>query len=117
MIQRIDRSALTEELTRTVLEVPGVAFPRPRLTNLLGAAPTASGTGGRPVGTSSAGVRVRGGDGGGPWHVEVRLVALHADRTLDVARAARHAVEERLDALLPGSTPRADVSVTVTGGV
>ncbi|MFF4873293.1 hypothetical protein ACIPQA_28035 [Streptomyces sp. NPDC090109] len=116
MIQRIDRSALTEEIARTVLEVPGVAFLRPGLTNLLGGGPATSGADGRRVGTSAAGVRVRGG-ADGPWHVEIRLVALHADRTLDVARAARRAVEERLDALLPGGVPRADVSVTVTGRV
>ncbi|RSS82066.1 hypothetical protein EF919_39810 [Streptomyces sp. WAC02707] len=116
MIQRIDRSALTEEIARTVLEVPGVAFLRPGLANLLGAASAASGADARQAGVSSAGVRVRGG-ADGPWHVEIRLVALHADRTLDVARAARRAVEEHLAALLPKSAPRADVTVTVTGRV
>ncbi|MFE3294249.1 hypothetical protein [Streptomyces sp. NPDC059201] len=48
--------------------------------------------------------------------VEVRLVALRSRRSVDVARAARTAVEARLAALLPAQTVgAAQVSVTITG--
>ncbi|MFG3039252.1 hypothetical protein ACGFYZ_20370 [Streptomyces sp. NPDC048330] len=111
MTLRISRAALTQEIARAVRDVPGVAFLRPGLADLLRAAPASADTGGAH---SGAGVRVRGG-GGAPWHVEVRLVALSENRTVDVARAARRAVEALLDGLAAQEAARAHVSVTVTG--
>ncbi|WP_329282319.1 hypothetical protein [Streptomyces sp. NBC_01451] len=49
------------------------------------------------------------------WRVEISLVALRHIRGVDVARAARHAGEERVAALFPAETTPAQVSVTVTG--
>ncbi|WP_435057095.1 hypothetical protein [Streptomyces sp. bgisy060] len=115
MASHTARTALAEEIARVVREVPGVAFLRPRLTGLLKPAVVPG-----PVGSGSAttaGVRLREDEAAGTWHVEVRLVALGGDRVLDVARAARRTVEERLDALLPGGAARAHVTVTVTGRV
>ncbi|MFJ6104416.1 hypothetical protein ACIQHY_25840 [Streptomyces sp. NPDC092359] len=110
------RVTLSEEIARAVLEVPGVAFLRPRLSGLLRPSAGASGTDGASPGTS-AGISVREAEGGGSWDVGVRLVALSNDRTLEVARAARRAVEDRLESLLPGGAARAHVTVTVTGRV
>ncbi|MFJ9428447.1 hypothetical protein ACIRQY_02185 [Streptomyces sp. NPDC101490] len=106
------RVTLSEEIARAVLEVPGVAFLRPRLSGLLRSSAGAPG----PDGTS-AGISVREAEGGGSWDVGVRLVALSNDRTLEVARAARRAVEDRLESLLPGGAAHAHVTVTVTGRV
>ncbi|MER7956957.1 hypothetical protein [Streptomyces sp. NPDC096030] len=116
MKSRITRIELTEEIARTVRGVPGVAFLRPRLTGLRRATQSVPPPGGSGSGTA-AGVRVREGADGTSWHVEVRLVALHGDRTLDVARAVRKVVEGRCDALLSGDADRTHVSVVVTGRV
>ncbi|MFD4370691.1 hypothetical protein [Streptomyces sp. NPDC058486] len=113
--QPLTRAALADDIARTARNVPGVAFLRPGLSGLLRAGlPVASRT--TAASSSSAGVRVRGGDGTSPLQVEVRLVALRSRRSVDVARAARTAVEARLAALLPAQTVgAAQVSVTITG--
>ncbi|MER5963544.1 hypothetical protein [Streptomyces sp. NPDC002057] len=111
----LTRAALADDIARTARNVPGVAFLRPGLSGLLrDGLPFASRA--TAASLSSAGVRLRGGDGTSPLQVEVRLVALRSNRAVDVARAARSAVEVRLAALLPAQTVgAARVSVTVTG--
>ena len=106
-------ATLTEEIARAVEDLPGVAFLRPGLTGLLRSAlprPDRS-----TATTASAGVRVSRPSGAEPWRVEISLVALRHMRGVDVARAARCAVEERVAALFPTETTPAQVSVTVTG--
>ncbi|WP_329285599.1 hypothetical protein [Streptomyces sp. NBC_00691] len=113
--QPLTRSALADDIARAARNVPGVAFLRPGLSGLLRdglrrPSPAAAAS------SSSAGVRVHGGDRTSPLRVEVRLVVLRSSRTVDVARAVRSVVEARLAALLPGRTAgAARVSVTVTG--
>ncbi|MGW5533278.1 hypothetical protein ACWER6_03470 [Streptomyces sp. NPDC004009] len=72
------------------------------------AAWTGPGTGRRPA----AGVRLTPGPGG--RHVDVQVVASRRDRTVDVARAVRTAVQAHLSALPPGR-PADRVTATVTG--
>ncbi|MEW2162785.1 Asp23/Gls24 family envelope stress response protein [Streptomyces sp. NPDC007084] len=101
---------LTEALARTVLDVPGVAFLKPGLTDLL-----RSRTGAEPArpGARTAGIRVTRREESEPWEVDVRIVARKERRSVDVARATRQAVEESLAVLLPDG--KASVRVTVTG--
>ncbi|MFJ9633227.1 hypothetical protein ACIQPR_13250 [Streptomyces sp. NPDC091280] len=108
---------LTEEIARAVEQVPGVAFLKPGLTDRLRSAvqPGVPRPGRNTAATSSAGVRVSRPSGSAGWHVEISLVALRETRGVDVARAARRTVEERVAALFPAETAQARVSVTVTG--
>ncbi|MFG2307259.1 hypothetical protein ACGFS9_01005 [Streptomyces sp. NPDC048566] len=101
---------LTEALARTVLEVPGVAFLKPGLTELLRAR---TGSGAARAGAHTAGIRVTRRGTSDPWEVDVRIVARGERRTVDVARATRRALEEALEVLLPDG--KASVRVTVTG--
>ncbi|GEJ99371.1 hypothetical protein NHG22_10775 [Streptomyces sp. ATE26] len=101
---------LGEDVARVVAGVPGVAFLKPGLAARLRSAWSGPGTGRRPA----AGVRLTPGPGG--WHVDVQLVASRRDRTVDVARAVRTAVQTHLAALSPGRpADRVTVTVTVTG--
>ncbi|MFD6920311.1 Asp23/Gls24 family envelope stress response protein [Streptomyces sp. NPDC059944] len=101
---------LTEALARTVLDVPGVAFLKPGLGDLLR---SRTGAGAGRAGRQPAGIRVTRGDGSEPWEVDVRIVVRKERRGVDVARATRQALEESLATLLPDSN--ASVRVTVTG--
>ncbi|MEU6840438.1 hypothetical protein ABZ930_01020 [Streptomyces sp. NPDC046716] len=107
---------LSQDIARAVASLPDVAFLKPdlagRLRSALSRPEAAEPTG--PV--SSAGVRLTGPvDGTGPWRVEIQLVARGRARTVDVARAARRAAQEHLDAALPEQAVPAHVTVTVTG--
>ncbi|WP_405949511.1 hypothetical protein OG588_26725 [Streptomyces prunicolor] len=106
-------ATLTEEIARAVEDLPGVAFLKPGLTGLLRSALPRSDR--STAATASAGVRVSRPSGAEPWRVEISLVALRHVRGVDVARAARRTVEERVAALFPAETMPAQVSVTVTG--
>ncbi|WP_405550644.1 hypothetical protein [Streptomyces sp. NBC_01171] len=114
MTDRALRTMLTEEIAAAVEAVPGVAFLRPGLGGRLRSAlprGTSGANGGRAV---PSGVRLSQPDEGGPWQVEIHVVARGHVRTLDVARAVGRAVEVRLAGLLPGRrAPK--VTVTVTG--
>ncbi|MGW5373565.1 hypothetical protein ACWES4_35970, partial [Streptomyces sp. NPDC004011] len=65
-----------------------------------------------PAPRPAAGVRLTPGPGG--RHVDVQVVASRRDRTVDVARAVRTAVQAHLSALPPGR-PADRVTATVTG--
>ncbi|NEB56225.1 Asp23/Gls24 family envelope stress response protein [Streptomyces griseus] len=90
--------------------VPGVAFLRPGVADLLRNRITertprrASLTANR-----TPGVRV-GRDEGDGWHIDIRLVLRRGHRALDVTRAVRAAVV----AVLP-EEPVASLRITVTG--
>lgn len=93
--------------------VPGVAFLRPGVVDLLRTriaerAPRRT----RTNGAGAPGVRVGRDEITGGWHVDVRLVLHRGHRVLDVTRAVRAAV---LAAVPDGA--RVSVRVTVTGVV
>ncbi|MDG9694911.1 Asp23/Gls24 family envelope stress response protein [Streptomyces mutabilis] len=105
------RDALAGTVARVAAEVPGVAFLRPGLAELIrGSARTGTP---RTAGRTPAGVRVTRGSGTGPWEVDVQLVVRRGHRALTVARAVRDAVSAALARTAPG----AQVTVTVTGAV
>ncbi|MFE2423304.1 hypothetical protein [Streptomyces hokutonensis] len=106
-------ATLTEEIARAVEDLPGVAFLKPGLTGLLRSTLPRSDR--STPAASSAGVRVSRPSGAEGWHVEISLVALRHMRGVDVARAARRTVEERVAALFPAETTPAQVRVTITG--
>ncbi|MDI3098338.1 MULTISPECIES: hypothetical protein [Streptomyces] len=105
------RDPLAATVARVTAEVPGVAFLRPGLAELIrGSARTgAPATAGR----TPAGVRVTRGSGAGPWEVDVQIVVHRDHRALTVARAVRDAVTAALAERAPG----AQVTVTVTNAV
>ncbi|MEU1279271.1 hypothetical protein [Streptomyces sp. NPDC005805] len=103
--------ALVAAAAEAALSVPGVAFLRPGFGGLLRSALSARSREADPT----AGVRLVRGDGSGPWRVEVRVVARAEARTVDVARAVRAAVRDRLKPLLPAAAGPPRVVVTVTG--
>lgn len=113
MTDRALRTTLAEEIAAAVEAVPGVAFLRPGFGGLLRSLPHggSAADGGRAV---PSGVRVSRPDDAGPWRVDIHLVARGHVRTLDVARAAVRAAEDRLSGLQPGQEPP-KVTVTVTG--
>ncbi|MGW3287993.1 hypothetical protein ACWDR3_25510 [Streptomyces sp. NPDC001002] len=113
MTQHTAHATLAEEIARAVEAVPGVAFLRPGLTGRLRS--TLSRTDGSTRSAPPSGVRVSRPDGAEVWRVEIRLVALRHVRSVDVARAARSTVEERVAQLFPADTTSAQVTVTVTG--
>lgn len=88
--------------------VPGVAFLRPGIADLLRGA---AGRGARDV----AGVQARraGGVPGG-WEVTVELATLRGHRALDVTRAVRDAVTEAVAGAVGDAGCRVRVTVTVT---
>ncbi|MEV7433688.1 hypothetical protein AB0465_35680 [Streptomyces griseoviridis] len=106
-------ATLTEEIARAVVEVPGVAFLKPGLSGLVRSTLARGERGTGPA--TPSGVRLTRSGDGEPWRVEIHLVALRHSRTVDVARATRSAVEERMAALFPTEAAGARVSVTVTG--
>ncbi|MFJ2902033.1 hypothetical protein ACIQOU_03325 [Streptomyces sp. NPDC091279] len=115
MTQYTAHTTLTEEIARAVVEVPGVAFLKPGLSGLVRVR-SALAKGDRGAGAApTAGVRLSRAEGTEPWRVEIHLVALRHARTVEVARAARRAVEARMAALFPAEASGARVSVTVTG--
>jgi uncharacterized alkaline shock family protein YloU len=102
-----------ERLARVVAEaaagVPGVAFLRPRLSDLLRGSATAARLRGAAGNRTPAGVRVRRDAATAPWRVEVHLTVRHGHRALDVAREVR-AAGERAVAGVP-----VEIAVTVAG--
>ncbi|MFJ9174007.1 hypothetical protein [Streptomyces sp. NPDC102360] len=113
MTQRPALDSLTEDIARAVAELPGVAFLKPDLAGRLRST-LARARAGRPPASSA--VRLTRPNGGADtWHVEVHVVARERERTVDVARAARHTAAELLAAALPGDASRARVTVTVSG--
>ncbi|MFJ4694279.1 hypothetical protein [Streptomyces sp. NPDC088766] len=107
-------ATLVEDVARVVEDVAGVAFLRPGLADRLRSALSRPAP--RSGRTPSAGVRMTREDGAGSWHVEIEVVVLRQARPVDVARAVRARVENRLDALAP-ERPATRVTVTVTGRV
>ncbi|MFJ4788716.1 hypothetical protein [Streptomyces sp. NPDC088794] len=113
MTQHTAHATLAEEIARAVEAVPGVAFLRPGLTSRLRAA--LSRTNGSTRSAPPSGVRVSRPDGAEFWRVEIHLVALRHARSVDVARAVRGTVEERVARLFPADPTSAQVTVIVTG--
>ncbi|WP_405677336.1 Asp23/Gls24 family envelope stress response protein [Streptomyces sp. NBC_01511] len=104
-----DRLALAA--VDAVERVPGVAFLRPGLADLVRASYASRDR-------RKSGVRVRPGGDAASWHIEVQFVARRTYRTLDVTRAVRDAVlGVTADLGEAGDTGRirAAVTVTVTG--
>ncbi|MFJ1593394.1 Asp23/Gls24 family envelope stress response protein [Kitasatospora albolonga] len=103
------RDRLAEAAAGAAQDVPGVAFLRPGVVDLLrtrGAdrAP-------RP-GARAQGVRVSRDGATGAWHIDIRLVLRRGHRALDVTRAVHAATLAAVRA-----EPSVSVRVTVTGVV
>ncbi|MFD3377348.1 MULTISPECIES: hypothetical protein [unclassified Streptomyces] len=113
MTQHTVHGTLTEEIARAVQNVPGVAFLKPGLATRVRSALARSQP--KTAAERTAGVRLAGPGGTGPWRVEVHLVARRRARTVDVARAARRTVLDHLAVRCPEEAVRAHVTVTVTG--
>lgn len=90
--------------------VPGVAFLRPGVADLLRAR-IAERTPFRAPQNGAPGVRV-GRDEDDGWHIDIRFVLCRGHRALDITRAVRAAVV----VALPGE-PVVSVRITVTGVV
>ena len=105
------RRALGEAAAHAALEVPGVAFLRPGIADVLRGAGRAREV--RAGGGPPAGVGVNRGAGGGPWEIHVQIVVRRDHRALDVARAVETAVAAAAQATLPGSHRPPGVKVTV----
>ncbi|MFG2547574.1 Asp23/Gls24 family envelope stress response protein [Streptomyces sp. NPDC048232] len=105
------RDALAGTVARVTADVPGVAFLRPGLADLV-RGPARTGAP-RAAGRAPAGVRVTRASGAGPWEVDVQIVVHRDHRALTVARAVRDAVT----AALAGTAPGAQVTVTVTNAL
>ncbi|MET8899952.1 MULTISPECIES: Asp23/Gls24 family envelope stress response protein [unclassified Streptomyces] len=105
------RDALAGTVARVTADVPGVAFLRPGLADLV-RGPARTGAP-RAAGRAPAGVRVTRASGAGPWEVDVQIVVRRDHRALTVARAVRDAVT----AALAGTAPGAQVTVTVTNAL
>jgi hypothetical protein len=104
------RDELARTIAHIVCDVPGVAFLRPGIVDLL----RASARSGPPHAEGSpSGVRLTPRARAGHWDVDVQIVVQHGHRALDVARAACSAVR----AALPDNPPAAQVRVTVTNAV
>ncbi|MFC8825541.1 Asp23/Gls24 family envelope stress response protein [Streptomyces sp. NPDC057137] len=99
------KDALALAAVDAVERVPGVAFLRPGLADLVRASYASRDR-------RKSGVRVRPGNGPGAWRIEVQFVARRTHRTLDVTRAVRDAV---LGVAEAGDSRRITVTVTVTG--
>ncbi|GAA2945324.1 Asp23/Gls24 family envelope stress response protein [Streptomyces enissocaesilis] len=112
MTARTSRARLERAAAEAALAVPGVAFLRPGIADVLRGA-----TGQRPG--SCGGVRARAAEGSGGWRIDVQLAVLRGHRAVDVTRAVRAAVEAAAEtaagAAATGGRPvRAAVTVTVT---
>ncbi|MFD5778634.1 Asp23/Gls24 family envelope stress response protein [Streptomyces sp. NPDC126933] len=106
-------------------QVPGVAFLRPGLADLLRA--SAGSRAGR-LRTRSITATARAGHGSRPpgvhvsptagparWHIDIQLVARTAYRSVEVTRAVREAVEAVATGVLPEPDHPVRITVTVTG--
>ncbi|MFJ2740848.1 Asp23/Gls24 family envelope stress response protein [Streptomyces sp. NPDC087440] len=101
---------LARAVASAVAEVPGVAFLRPRLGDLLRGSAAAARLRRTPAADRApAGVRVRRVPDTGHWHVEVQFTVRQGHRAVDVARAVR-ATGERAAGGLP-----VELTVTVAG--
>lgn len=108
MTSQDTRRTLEGTVADAVRPLPGVAYLRPALTDLLRGAAV------RPVG--SAGVRAAPAPDGRGWRIEVKLTTLRGHRALDVSRAVRDVARGAALALLdPEDAPGIGVTVTVTG--
>ncbi|MFE3249322.1 Asp23/Gls24 family envelope stress response protein [Streptomyces sp. NPDC059209] len=102
---RVTRDRLALAAADAVERVPGVAFLRPGIADLVRASYASRDR-------RRSGIRVRPGADPSSWHIEVQFVARRTHRTLDVTRAVREAV---LGAVAEaGDSRRTDVTVTVT---
>ncbi|MFD8062375.1 Asp23/Gls24 family envelope stress response protein [Streptomyces cyaneofuscatus] len=107
------RDRLAEAAARAAQDVPGVAFLRPGVVDLLRtrvadrAPRLAAGPGAR-----AQGVRVSRDDATGAWHIDIRLVLHRGHRALDVTRAVQTATLAAVR-----DEPSVSVRVTVTGVV
>ncbi|MET4926253.1 Asp23/Gls24 family envelope stress response protein [Streptomyces sp. PSRA5] len=99
------KDVLAQAAVDAVERVPGVAFLRPGLADLVLASYASRDR-------RKSGVRVRPGKVPGAWQIEVQVVARRTHRTLDVTRAVRDAV---LGVAEAGDGGRITVTVTVTG--
>ncbi|MFJ9728712.1 Asp23/Gls24 family envelope stress response protein [Streptomyces sp. NPDC101209] len=107
-------TTLVEEAAVAAESVPGVAFLKPGLAERLRSALSRPAP---PAGRArTAGVRMTADGDGGSWHVEIQVVVDRQARAVDVARAVRDRVRDRLAALTP-ARPAPTVTVTVTGRV
>ncbi|MFG6300889.1 Asp23/Gls24 family envelope stress response protein [Streptomyces rochei] len=103
------RDALAEIIARVVCDVPGVAFLRPGVVDLLRGSTRST----LPRGTTArAGVRLNRPDPATPWHVDVQVVIQRGHRALDVARAVHDAALHAMSEAGP-----ARVTVTVASAV
>ncbi|MFJ4970141.1 Asp23/Gls24 family envelope stress response protein [Streptomyces sp. NPDC088755] len=107
------RDRLAEAAAGAARSVPGVAFLRPGVVDLLRTrvadrAPRRT-TG---PGARAQGVRVSRDEATGVWHIDVRLVLHRGHRALDVTRAVHAATLAAVHA-----EPSVSVRVTVTGVV
>lgn len=97
------------QVAKAVLAVPGVAFLRPGLADLL-RTPAAARLSRGPAAPPGLRVTRRAEE----WSVEIKLVLRRGHRALDVTRAVRAAAESALRDRTGRSTP-VQVTVTVTG--
>ncbi|MFI5801217.1 Asp23/Gls24 family envelope stress response protein [Streptomyces sp. NPDC051561] len=101
---------LARAVSEAATEVPGVAFLRPRLSDLLGSSVARARIRRGPAADRApAGVRARRDPDTSRWTVEVQLTVRTGHRAVDVARAVR-AAGERAAGELP-----VDIAVTVAG--
>ncbi|MDJ0463033.1 hypothetical protein [Streptomyces sp. H27-C3] len=105
---RPTRADLERLAAAAALGVPGVAYLRPGLADLLRGASAQRQRG-------SGGVRARAIGDPPTWRIEVHLGVVRGYRALDVTRAVRAAVEAA--ATRAGAGRPAAVTVTVTGVV
>ncbi|MFD6328135.1 Asp23/Gls24 family envelope stress response protein [Streptomyces niveus] len=102
---RAQKDVLARAAADAVERVPGVAFLRPGLADLVRASYASRDR-------RKSGIRVRPGAVPGSWRIEVQFVARRTHRTLDVTRAVREAV---LGVAEAGESGPVTVTVTVTG--
>ncbi|MYR93852.1 MULTISPECIES: hypothetical protein [unclassified Streptomyces] len=107
------RDRLAEAAARAAEDVPGVAFLRPGVVDLLRtrAADRAPRLAASP-GARAQGVRVSRDEATGAWLIDIRLVLHRGHRALDVTRAVHTAALAAVRA-----EPAVSVRVTVTGVV
>ncbi|MFG3283348.1 hypothetical protein [Streptomyces sp. NPDC048111] len=101
--------ALAAALAKTVQDVPGVALLRPSTAQRLKTALSSPLHAAAPV----AGLKISGRGEGEPLRIDVQIVTDARARALDIARAARTAIDAHLAGGAPGRA--AHVTVTVTG--
>ncbi|MBK3644037.1 MULTISPECIES: Asp23/Gls24 family envelope stress response protein [unclassified Streptomyces] len=114
MTAHIAQTTLVEEAAAAAEGVVGVAFLRPGLAERLRS--TLSRPAPHTGRARPTGVRMTANGDDGSWHVEIQVVVVRQARAVDVARAVRTRVRDRLSALTP-THPAPTVTVTVTGRV